>query len=143
MTETSKPNFLGFKVLEEPWNEYKLEDGSTLRVKVVVIGVIKENDNAFSFQATNAIGVIPNPKFVGLPSPPLKPGENLQSFIEDDDIKIAEHTDLWNEYEVPSEKIKLSVKGVLVSVGRASRRDERGLPIYIANVQTLIKHKKK
>ncbi|MGQ9641924.1 MAG: hypothetical protein ACUVUF_07370 [Candidatus Bathycorpusculaceae bacterium] len=139
----AKPNFLDFKVLNEPWNEYKLEDGSILKVKVVVIGVIKESENAFSLQTTNAIGVIPNPKYLGLPSPPLKSGENLSSYIEEDDIKILDHTDYWNEYEIPSENIKLSVKGVLVSVARTNRCDEKGIPIYIANVQTLIKHKKK
>lgn len=143
MTEVAqKLNFVKFKVLNEPWNTYKLEDGSILRVKVVLVGLLKESGNTFSIQTQNVIGVMPNLKYVGLPSPPLKPGEKLDSYIEAEDLKILEKTDLWNEYELPSENATLKIKGVVVTVSRTSRHDERGMPIYIANIQYLIKPKR-
>jgi hypothetical protein len=138
-----KLKFLPFKIINEPWNEYKLEDGSTLRVKVVLAGLIKENGNEFSLQTTSVFGVIPNPKYIGVPSPPLRPGEKLESYIEAEDLKILEKTDLWNEYELSTENMKLSIKGEVVSVSRTSRHDQRGIPVYTANVQLLVKHKKK
>jgi hypothetical protein len=143
MTETlTKPRFLEFKVRNEPWNECKLEDGSTLRVKVVLTGLLKEDGTVFSLQTNNVIGVVPNSKYMGLPSPPLKPGEKLESYIEAEDLTILEQTDFWNEYEILSEHMLLKIKGAVVKVSRTSRRDERGIPIYIANIQPLIKHKK-
>ena len=142
MTEqTGELKFVEFKVLKEPWNEYKLEDGSTLRVKVVLIGVLKEDDT-FSLQTNNVLGIIPNPKYLSLPSPPLKTDEKLETYIEAEDLKILNHTDHWNEYDLPSESAKLSIKGVVVTVSRTSRHDEKGTPVYSTNVQLLLKPKK-
>lgn len=135
--------FLQFEVIKEPWNVYKLEDGTTLRVKVILKNLIKEAENSYSLETSNVIAVIPNPKFIGLPSPPLKPGENLESYIEAEDLKILDKTELWNKYEVPSENMTLQIKGVPVSVSRTKRHDEKGLPIYLANIQLLIKSKKR
>jgi len=143
ITQAEKINFLQFEAIDEPWNIYKLEDGSVLRVRIILSGLLKEDDNVFSLQTTRAFNVIPNPKYMGVSSPPLKSNEKLEDYIEADDLKVLEKTDNWNEYEVPSENIKLSVRGELVSVSRTSRHDDRGIPIYIANVQLLVKPKKK
>lgn len=141
MATPSELNFIEFKVRSEPWNEYKLQDGSTLRVKIVLTSVIKE-DEGFSFATNHIISIIPNPKWVGLSSGPLKPGENLESYVEEEDLMILEKTEYWNEYELPSENTKLSIRGVPVTVSRTSRRDAKGIPIYTTNVQLLIKPKK-
>jgi len=141
MATQSELNIIEFKDLNEPWNEYKLADGSTLRVKIVLTTVIKEVEG-FSFATNHVIGIVPNPKWVGLPSVPLKPGENLESYAEEEDLKILEKTEYWNEYELPSENTKLSIRGVPVTVSRTSRRDIKGMPIYVVNVQVLIKSKK-
>lgn len=133
---------LHFDVIKEPWNVYELEDSATLRVKVVLKNLIKEAENSYSFGTSNVIAVIPDPKSIGLPSPPLKSGENLESSIEADDLEILNKTELWNIYEVLSENLTLHIKGVAVSVSRTKRHDEKGLPIYLANIQPLIKPKK-
>jgi len=140
MDEKNSPyNFLDFKVLNEPWNLYELEDHSILKVKVVLINVIKEN-GVFSLQTRNVIGVIPNPSLIGSPSSPLKPGETLDSYIEKEDLKIVDEKAVdWNEYEIPSENMRLSIKGIPVIISRTSRRDEKGIPLYLANIQILIK----
>lgn len=75
-------------------------------------------------------------------SVPLKPEEKLEDYIEAEDLKILNHTDYWNKYHIPSESAKLSIKGVVVIVSRTSRHDEKGIPIYTANVQLLVKTKK-
>lgn len=135
--------FLQFEVTEEPWNVYKLKDGTTLRVKVILKNLIKDAENSYFLGTSNVIGMIPNQKFIGLPSPPLKPGENLESYIEAEDLEILNKTERWNKYEVPSESMTLQIKGVTVSVSRTRRHDEKGLPIYLANIQLLIKPKKR
>jgi len=144
LSETArKINFLSFNAINEPWNEYKLEDGSTLRVKVILSTLIKENGSQFAVSFTPVFGVIPSPKLVGIPSPPLKTGEKLEDYIQAEDLKIIEKTDLWNEYEVPTENMRLGIKGEVVLASRTSRHDEKGLPIYTINVQVLLKPKKK
>jgi hypothetical protein len=139
----SELKFVDFKVIEEPWNEYKLEDGSTLRVKIVLKQLIKEAEDSFTIGTSNVIAVIPNPDFVGLPSPPLKKDKSLESYIEADDLQINSQTELWNEYELASERMRLKIRGVVVSAARTKRHDEKGIPIYVANVQMLIKPKKR
>lgn len=140
--QAEKLNFLEFKVINEPWNEYKLEDQTTLRVKIVLTGVLGEGDGKFSLSHAPIFSVVPNEIYVGIPSPPLKPDEKLEDSIEAEDLKFSQITDYWNEYDVPSEGIILSIKGILVSAARTKRHDERGLPIYITNVQLIVKHKK-
>jgi hypothetical protein len=144
MTELSNAiNFIQFKAIDEPWNDFKLEDGSIIRLRIVLGGLIKEkNEGTFSLQSTNVFNVIPNPKYVGIPSPPLKQGEKLADFIEAEDLRIVEKTEKWNRYELPSERMILNVLGVLVLASRTSRHDEIGIPTYATNIQILIKPKK-
>jgi hypothetical protein len=140
--EIGNLKILDFQVVNEPWNEYKLADGTNLRVKVIMSNILKENGDKFSLSHIPVFSVLPNPKYVGSPSAPLKQGETLAMFIEDEDMKFTQLTDFWNEYLIPSEKIRLSVKGVLISASRTNRHDEKGFPIYITNVQLVAKHKK-
>lgn len=142
-TQAEKTNFLQFETIDEPWNTYNLEDGSILRIRIILSGLLKEDGDVFYLRTTNVFNVVPNVKYVGVPSPPLKSNEKLDNYIEADDLKILEKTDKWNEYNVPSENITLSVRGELVSVSRTSRHDDRGIPIYSTNVQLLVKPKKK
>jgi len=32
-----------FEVVKEEWNEYKLKDGTTLKVKLILLGVVRTN----------------------------------------------------------------------------------------------------
>ena len=139
---STKIAFVEYKVIDEPWNLYKLADGTVIRLRIILGGLIKENDTDFSAQSTRVFNVIPDDKYVGVPSVPLKPDEKVEDYIEAEDLKILEKTDKWNEYEIGSEKVMLSIKGELVSVSRTSRHDRKGIPVYVTNVQLLVKHKK-
>jgi len=143
MAIPEKLTFLEYEVVDEPWNVYKLEDGSTLRAKIVVSGILKTGETTFALQAREVYNVIPNPKYIGVPSPPLKPKEKLDAYIEAEDLKIIEKTDYWNSYSIPSENLVVGVKGEVVLVSRTSRHDEKGIPVYMVNVQLLYKPKKK
>lgn len=136
--------FLDFKVVSEPWNEYKLSDGSTIRVKVVTQNFIKEKgEDAYSYSTSTVLAVVPNPKYIGVPSPPLKPGERLESYIEAEDLEIVSKTENWNEYEIPSEGISIKIRGFPVIISRTKRHDGKGLPVYLINIQPLVKPKKR
>lgn len=138
-----KTPFLEYEAINEPWNVYKLKDGSTLRVRIIVSGILKESDNSVAFQVKEVYNVIPNPKYLGVPSPPLKLGEKIEDYVEEEDIMIIDKTENWNTYRVPSENLLVSVRGELVLISRTSRHDERGIPAYLVNIQLLFKPKKK
>jgi hypothetical protein len=138
MSTPEKLDFLEYEVIEEPWNVYKLEDDSTIRVKIVVSGILKD-DKGLVIQAREVYSVIPNPEYMGVPSPPLKPKEKMDEYLEAEDLKIIEKTDYWNKYSIPSEKLTVSVRGEVVLVSRTSRHDEKGIPVYMVNVQLLFK----
>lgn len=142
MSAPTELKFVDFEVQNEPWNTYKLKDGSVLRIKVILVSVIAEEGDELSISTRNTIGVYPNKKFIGFPSP-LKQDEDLESLIEEEDIEIIEKTDNWNKYYFPSEENEINIKGVPVVISRTSKRDEKGIPLYSVNVQLLIKPKKK
>jgi hypothetical protein len=142
LTILSGLHFVEFNVLQEPWSTYKLKDGTTLRVKVVLKSLLKESDSSFSIGTNNVVAAIPNPNLVGLPSKLSKGDFDLESNIEAEDLEITEKTEVWNVYELPSEKTLLKIMGVVVSVSRTNKHDEKGIPLYIVNIQCVVKPQK-
>lgn len=46
----------------------------------------------------------------------------------------------WNKYKL-NNGIELNVKNVLVTVSRTSKYDQRGPPVYLVNLQAILKPK--
>lgn len=138
-------DFIDFDIIEEPWNLYKLEDQSILKTRFVLINVLKEKGTPkgtleFGFQSTNVLGVIPPPELIGVPSRPYGP-EELESSVVAEDLKIDRiGEERWNKYKLKNE-IELNVKNVLVTVSRTNKFDQRGLPVYLVNLQAIVKPK--
>lgn len=57
-----------FETLQETWNEYRLKDGTTLKVKLVLVRVIRSKDSydvagypAYAIMSTNVVRAVDVP----------------------------------------------------------------------------------
>lgn len=119
---------------EEKWNYYELADGTTLKVKIVLIRVINEGDShgniGYDLQSAHVMGVKPPAELIGR--------EQIDKF---EDIEFNPTNDVWNKYKLKN-GFTLMLKPALTQVNRTGERDPRGIPIYSIQAQPLIKIKK-
>ncbi|MDK2939879.1 MAG: hypothetical protein PWQ51_2044 [Methanolobus sp.] len=127
---------IDYQVIKELWNLYELEDGSKLKLKLVLINVIDEDSvdgkgtKGFSLQTDTVVGAVPSDDVMDSPS-----------IEEMDDIQYKEIETDWNEYRLEN-GVKLYIKPAISQVNRHGEKDHRGLPIYGVQAHPLIKIKK-
>jgi hypothetical protein len=75
---------IDFDTIKEDWNEYKLEDGSTLKIKLIVTGIIRTSnhdpmtgDPVYQVKSTNVVRVVVPEELKRLPSPKESSGEEI------------------------------------------------------------------
>ncbi|MBU4190539.1 MAG: hypothetical protein KJ886_06100 [Candidatus Thermoplasmatota archaeon] len=129
--------YADFKTLKEVWNEYKLEDGTTIKLKFVLIKIIKEN-TVLSLNSQIVTGSIPPSDLIGTPSQEIYLPQDLAQSIEKKDLQFETVKEDWNVYEL-NDRSKLSVKPILVSISRTNKHDQHGEPIYAVQTQQIIK----
>jgi len=146
-----------FEIDKEGWNEYELHDGRhrvTLRMRAiltkiwkpkiiaieepVMIGVPKESQSQkkipkdefqMSFQNIVVVGNCPA-ELMGSPTPPVPPNELSQ--LKTEDIEFTAFNEDWNVYTIPSSGMKLKIKLIVSSVGKAIEHyDQFGYPFYV------------
>lgn len=137
-----EPEIIDFEIIKEPWNIYKSKDGSTLKIRFVLIKVIKEGidetgNPIYGINSSNVVGVIAPKNLKGTPSPPYTPKELASSIVEDD-IAFDTVSEDWNVYKL-KDGVTLNIKLVLVKVSRTNKFDSRGDPIYLVNSQPIVK----
>ena len=137
---------LDFEVLKEEWGFYKLADGSLLRIKFVLVNVIKEGvDEAgnpiYSFSWTNVVGVISPENLRGEPSTRRYSPKELTESIVEEDLEFKTLREGASIYKLEDGTI-LHIRPVLVMVSRTNKCDSKGMPIYLVNVQPIIKPKR-
>lgn len=88
MSEILKYGYLDFSVIKEGWSEYKLENGSIVRVRHILHKVIKE-ESGLSVNATTTISVFSPPELRGLPSPKAFVLQELESSIAEENLKFG------------------------------------------------------
>lgn len=138
--------YVDFKVVKEPWNTYKLADGSTLRAKLVLTNVIVDRDFGeivrkakatkkgriklgLAIQATT-VASSRIPKNLRGPSSP--PTTEATPLLAQEDIDFETVSERWNEYKL-EHGVGLRIKQTLLKVDRTNKYDEQGIPGY--NVQ--------
>lgn len=129
--------YIDFKTLKDIWNEYKLEDGTIIKLKFVLIKIVKEA-NAFALNSQIITGAFPAPDLIGTPSTGVYSPDELAQSIEKKDLKFDTIKEDWTIYEL-EDGSKLSVKPILVSVSRTNKHDQHGEPIYAVQSQQIIK----
>ena len=118
---------LEFTIESEDWNQYRLADGSVLRIRPIVFKVFESpqrtlaGDPVYGFAATNVTTV-------------RVPNELKQDVAEDEDIRVPvefePEKEVWNTYHLEG-KVDLKVKLVVSKVIRTSKKNQFHEPIYI------------
>lgn len=126
---------IGFEEIKEGWNYYKLDDGTTLKLKIVLVKIIDEGKDSqgnpiHGIQSTHVVGVNPSKELV----------EN-KSIPEIEDLNFEIIKELWNEYKLEDGSY-LMLKPALTQVNRTGKLDQKNIPIYNVQTQLLIKFRK-
>lgn len=138
--------YIGFKAKHEDWSEYKLEDGTILKARFVLIKVLdteeydEQGNPVYDVNSINAVGVLVPEKLREKPSKERYSRKELEESIVKEDMEFERIKEGWNTYELEN-GAKISVKLVLAAVSRTNKFDSRGEPIYIFNIQPLVKGK--
>ena len=142
MTEFSEYGYVNFKTIKEPWNEYKLKDGSTLIIRFIMIkfSIGEDTKNVLGLKITseNIVGILAAPELRGDPETMRYTADELASSIVDDDIDFEEVRESWSEYVLEDGR-RLFFKPVLTKVSRTDKLDISGDPIYLTQTQLLTK----
>jgi hypothetical protein len=130
-----------FETIKEDWSIYRLKDGSTIKVRYILIKVLKHaqldvyGKPVYDLNYGTIAGVILNKNLLGSPSPPSPPDVLAKSIVEND-IEFETAAEPWNEYRVEGKRLR--VKLVLTKVSRTSIFDQRGEPAYLMNTQPIV-----
>jgi len=137
---------IDFKVINEEWNQFELEDGTIIRTKFVLVNIISKGQVRKGvyrgvFTLENVSGVF-SP--IGLRGPPGRKYsvDELKKHITQRNLKFKQTLDGgWNEYE--TEKAIFQVQTILRSVDKTSLFDSAGMPGYVLNFEHIITSKPK
>lgn len=121
-----------FKTSKEDWNKYELEDGTILKLKIVLMRIVQEIDPSgnkeYNFGWSNVISVTSPKELVG----------KIQIPIED--MKFEKIQEVPNEYVLASGE-KLSLVPHITMISRANTLDQRGEPVYNIQIVPALKLK--
>ena len=137
-----------FEVVEvvsskEDWSKYKLEDGTILKIRFILIKALRETNldqfgnPVYHLNSQNIVGMVPLKSSFGTPSPHITQ-EELSSSISHEDMKFEAIQEPWNDYEL-ADGTKVRVKLVLSMVSKTDKYESHGEPVYLVNSQPIIK----
>ena len=131
-------DYVDFKVKKEDWNAYKLEDGVSLKFKVVLIKVIKPKEERqgvpLAFATTNVLAVFSPKELRGTPSGPTEGDYEIEKY----DVSFETLREDWNEYELEDGRI-LKIKPAISIINKTKHFDRAGEPIYLVESNLLTK----
>lgn len=135
---------LGFEPVDEGWNEYRLSDGSHLRIRPIVIKVFKsqqmtiEGTPVIGYAASNILSVkVP----IELKKNKAQDGEPTDDERTEVDFEVVK--EFWNEFKIEGD-LSIRIKLVVSRVIRTAKYNSFGEPIYVvssgnvANIQSRI-----
>ncbi|MHA1637399.1 MAG: hypothetical protein ACTSUO_06390 [Candidatus Thorarchaeota archaeon] len=129
---------MSFEIVHEDWNVYKLEDGSLLRIRPIVIKVIKTTQLTLEGLPLIGLGAI-NVITASVPED-LKNKPSADKSILDVSKKVIEFNVIkepWNVFKLEDDSL-LKVKLVVSRVTRTPKFNKFGEPIYIATSSSVI-----
>ena len=126
-----------FMVLKEDWSRYLLNDGTELRVRIVVRKIIETGMGEMGYpnlaiESMNAVSAMCPDRMKRPPSTSFNP--QTDPYIE---IKFTTREENWQEYQTTS-GYKLLVKPVLVKVFKYEKYNNIGEPIYNTSIQSIL-----
>lgn len=138
MNENLDFDYVDFKTIGEPWNFYKLENGSLIKFKLVLVKVIpnKNDPKNYSLNTANVVGVESPRELRGAPT--LPPAKGIYDDFEKKDLAFEVIKESWNEYKLRDGTI-LKIKPAITTIDKTKSFDSHGEPIYVVHSQVLIK----
>lgn len=134
---------LDFDVLKEIWNKYELADNAVVKVKIVLTGVSKTQQEKktktaapappkYSLDFKNVVVVLSNER--GKPDTKVYSPKELQASVIKDDMRFSTTTQDWNEYVV-DDGTRIKVQPMIMKVVKTSKFNTRGVPVYWTDIQ--------
>ncbi len=136
--DLTKANAIEFVVKNEPWTKYKLEDGTLLFGRLMILKIYKGNDYdptgqpVYTWSSQNLFTTICPKILRGTPTlpPPTSLDPNTMNTTHVDFEQVG--SERWNVYELSDGSVlraKLEVTGIL----RTNKFGPDGDPLYIVN----------
>jgi hypothetical protein len=143
--------FVAFDVEKEPWNKYKLQDGSLLKTKFILINILapkgidsviknaKEKGEValdLAIQSSTIVGVEVQPNLIGKPMNIVCSAQELEESIIESDLEVEAISESQNRYVIhfkDSGDAELKMKVSPVRVSKTSKFDQYGIPLYVVN----------
>jgi len=156
--EIKEYQYVPFKVDRELWARYKLEDGTILKIKTVLINIKTNIELAEAFkkqqetkervpigmhiQVHNIVGVEVPPNLRGPPDTKTYSPAELTNYVAQGDLEFErmDPTTWVSIYELEN-KITIKVQNTLIEASRTSKYDTSGDPIYLVSSSSDIKVK--
>jgi hypothetical protein len=131
--------YIRFNTVTEEWSEYKLSDGTIIKIKVIPLKFLKRDKN---YPLNSIVLMIPfsPPELRGEQSTTPLPTTDtaMKEALNEIDMKFDALNEPWNEYEL-DDGIKLSIKTVATSISSTKLYDPAGEPVYFVSHQVLTK----
>jgi hypothetical protein len=141
LEEKALLHFEDFRIIKEGWNEYRLSDGTALKLRQVLVKVNKHaqaqpGQPNFQVQASILLmAVHPPAELKGPPSVLQYTPQELSAFIIEPEMKYKTVHAVVNEY-VTTSGIKILLQLASINVGKTNKYDANGDPQYLVNAQT-------
>jgi hypothetical protein len=140
---------LDFDVMKELWNKYELADHSILKVRVMLLSVIKRQQEQqsqdskptpapYDLQFQQSFIVLTNER--GKPDTKKYKPEELKASIIKSDIRFDTITQDWNEYVV-DDGTRIKLQPMIMSVAKTSKFNNKGHPLYWIDINVTVQVK--
>jgi hypothetical protein len=146
-SKLTKPfDYLSFDVVKECWNRYKLNDGSILKSKFILINILGVKDFKerikktqadkqtikldLQMQSYNVVGVEAPENIRGAADNKIYSLQELEASIVENDLDFETVSETWNTYNVEG-KLILKIKSSLVRVRKTNKFEAQGIPVYM------------
>ncbi len=140
--DLTKANGIEFTVRDEPWTKYKLEDGTLVFGRLVILKIFRGDEYdatgqpIYGWQSQNLFTTICPKTLRGPPTvpPPTSLDPSVTNTTHIDFERVG--SEKWNVYELSDGSLlrtKLEVTGVL----RTDKFGQDGEPLYIVNNQPI------
>jgi hypothetical protein len=145
--------FMSFRTAKEEWGLYKIEDGSVLRAKVLLTGVLIEGNLdemenqikagqkpklGLTFRPSNLFAVESPPELRGTPDPTIYPIEELRGSIVKEDMDFETMKETWNLYELEN-GIVLKMRISPTAISKTNKFESAGMPLYTVDASIDVK----
>jgi hypothetical protein len=139
-----------FRIISESWDKHRISDGSVLRARVFLTGVMLETSIVeiesklragekprigLNFRTKNIIEVEAPPELRGKPDMKQMSNAEMKDSIIQKDMPFTTIQQAWNVYEIEG-GIILKLRMSPVSIRKTNKFEDRGMPIY--NVESSI-----